>query len=411
LALARRLAAAGRDDEAKSAYVALLRAEPGHASALVELAALALAGGHVSAARTAYAAALAWDPSNSTAQIGFANLLRNDGALEQAYQHYQAALAASPTGAIQAAANQGLAAVFEAWGNHTLAALHRQLGFTGHAVVSRPFRKAGQGTPLLLLVSARNGNIPVQGWIDDQHFAVTAIYTEFFNPAAALPPHALIVNAIGDAECCADALDAAQAILARSTAPVINPPNRVKATSRANNARRLGCLPGVVTPKTRQHPRAKLLDAKNLEFPLLARAPGFHTGQHFVRVENRQKLTEAIAAMPDGDILTIQYLDARGPDGMARKYLKKKNQKDFMTLGLGRWPSHNPCPSITEVFWFFFSKKNRLPNLASFAGRFCSAIDLAWTLKIIFKPSRISPSRGFFFTIFPPCCGTPTPGR
>ena len=318
--MARLLAATGRDGEAKSAYIALLRAEPGHPAALVELAALALAGGHISAARTAYTHAIARDPLNATAQIGLANLLRNDNAHAQACKHYQAALAATASPEIQAAAHQGLAWAFEALGNNTLAAWHRQLGFTGFALVSRPYRGAGQGTPILLLVSARNGNIPVQGWIDDRHFAVTAIYTEFHPPGAPLPPHALIVNAIGDAEHCAEALAAAEAIAARSSAPVINPPALVRATSRANNARRLGKLPNVIAPKTQLCSRTSLLAAENLEFPLLLRAPGFHTGQHFTRVEQAQALPAAIAALPGEKLLAIQYLDTTGPDGMARKY-------------------------------------------------------------------------------------------
>jgi hypothetical protein len=41
-------------------------------------------------------------------------------------------------------------------------------------------------------------------------------------------------------------------------------------------------------------------------------------------------------------------------------FLKKKKQKDFFMLGHGRWRRHSPCPRVTEVFWFFFSKKNRL---------------------------------------------------
>jgi glutathione synthase/RimK-type ligase-like ATP-grasp enzyme len=297
-----------------------LRAEPGHALALVELAALALAGGHVSAARTAYTQAVALDPLNATAQIGLGNLLRNEGALRGACEHYQAALAATAAPAIQAAAHQGLAWAFEALGNVTLAAWHRQIGFTGFSMISRPYRGAGQGTPILLLVSARNGNIPVQGWIDDRHFAVTAIYTEFFPPGAPLPPHALLVNAIGDAEHCAEALTAAAAIAARSSAPVINPPARVSATSRANNACRLGKLPNVIAPKTEFVSSTSLLAAKNLDFPLLLRAPGFHTGQHFTRIDHAKALPAAIAAIPGENILTIQYLDARGPDGMFRKY-------------------------------------------------------------------------------------------
>jgi glutathione synthase/RimK-type ligase-like ATP-grasp enzyme len=282
---------------------------------LVELAALALAGGHISAARTAYTQALARYPQDTIARIGLANLLRNEGALDDARQHYQAALAGAP-----AQAHQGLAWVHEALGNGTLAESHRQLGFTGHAVVSKPYRGPGPTTPLLLLVSARNGNIPLQGWIDDWHFAVTAIFTEFYNPSETLPPHALIVNAIGDAEACAEALTAAEAIAARSHTPIINPPSQVRATSRLNNANRLARLPGVVSPKMQLLARTSLLQAKNLEFPLLLRSPGFHTGQHFARIEDRDALPAAIAAMPGDELLAIQYLDARGPDGMARKY-------------------------------------------------------------------------------------------
>jgi hypothetical protein len=40
-------------------------------------------------------------------------------------------------------------------------------------------------------------------------------------------------------------------------------------------------------------------------------------------------------------------------------FLKKKNQKDFMTLGHGRWRRHSPRPRVAKVFCFFFSKKKR----------------------------------------------------
>jgi glutathione synthase/RimK-type ligase-like ATP-grasp enzyme len=348
--VARGLAATGRDDEAKAAYVALLRTEPRHLSALhlsalVELAALAAAGGHMSAARTAYTEALRGCPQDATAHVGLANLLRNEGAFEAAAEHYQAARTGAPV-----QAHQGLAWVYEALGNAALAHSHRQLGFTGHAVVTRRYRGPGTATPVLLLVSARNGNIPVQGWIDEQHFAVTAIYTEFHDPAATLPPHALIVNAIGDAEACADALTAAAAIAARSRAPILNPPARVEATSRINNAIRLACLPGVVTPKMQLLPRtsvlqAGLLQAANLEFPLLLRSLGFHTGQHFTHIANSNAVAAAITSMPGDTLLAIQYLDARGPDGMARKYR-------VMFIDGRAYPLHLAISSDWKVHYF-----------------------------------------------------------
>lgn len=66
--------------------------------------------------------------------------------------------------------------------------------------------------------------------------------------------------------------------------------------------------------------RAALQNTDDLRFPLLLRAPGFHTGRHFLRVERQEDLAPAVTALPGEELLVIEYLDARGPDGMARKY-------------------------------------------------------------------------------------------
>jgi hypothetical protein len=76
----------------------------------------------------------------------------------------------------------------------------------------------------------------------------------------------------------------------------------------------------VVVPRTTLRSRAGLLAADDLRFPLLVRVPGHHTGQHFCRIESQAALASAIAALPGDDLLTIDYLDARGADGFARKY-------------------------------------------------------------------------------------------
>jgi glutathione synthase/RimK-type ligase-like ATP-grasp enzyme len=59
---------------------------------------------------------------------------------------------------------------------------------------------------------------------------------------------------------------------------------------------------------------------RDLRYPLLLRAPGFHMGKHFTRVERESELPAALGALPAGELLAIEYLDARGSDGMARKY-------------------------------------------------------------------------------------------
>jgi hypothetical protein len=76
----------------------------------------------------------------------------------------------------------------------------------------------------------------------------------------------------------------------------------------------------VVAPETVTLSHTAILAADGLRFPLLLRAPGFHTGRHFRYLENREALADAVAGLPGGELLAIQYHDARGPDGMARKY-------------------------------------------------------------------------------------------
>jgi hypothetical protein len=316
LARARKLATTGADEAAKQAYLDVLRFDPTHFPALNELGALACASGHRSAARTAYLQAVQHHPDNPIGRVNLANLIREDGDLAGARQHCEAALAVDPE---FAEAHQCLARVLTELKDEA-AEHHWQKGFVGHAVVRRPHRGARRGEPLLLLVSARGGNIATRQWIDDRQFAVTAIYADFFDPSGPLPPHALVVNAIGDADLCEVALARAETMLTGDTTRVINPPSLVRATGRAANARRLAAIPGVIAPNVTPLPRAAIATADGLSFPLLLRAPGFHTGQHFLCVDSRDALATAAAALPGEELLAIQYLDARGADGMARKY-------------------------------------------------------------------------------------------
>lgn len=43
-------------------------------------------------------------------------------------------------------------------------------------------------------------------------------------------------------------------------------------------------------------------------------------GSHFRRVEGRDELPSVVADLPGEELLAIEYLDARGTDGMVRKY-------------------------------------------------------------------------------------------
>jgi hypothetical protein len=314
---ARRLTRTGEDDAARVAYMEVVRGDPTNFYALNELGNLALAGGFRSAARTAYAEAIKHHPANPIARVNLANLMRGDNESAAAKLQYEAALAID---AHMHEAHEGMAWVLKDI-DPEAAERHLQMGFLGRALVTRPYRGAKNGIPLLLFVCARGGNIPTELWISDRQFTVHAIYPEFYDPRVPLPHHALVVNAIGDADLCAASLSRCMDVLAHTRAPVINRPMRVQATGRAEIARRLGAIPGVIAPKIDTlHPTA-VLEADHLQFPLLLRRPGFHTGEHFVFVADRNALPEAIDSLSAADeLLLISYLDARGADGMSRKY-------------------------------------------------------------------------------------------
>jgi hypothetical protein len=335
---ARALAAQADDEGAKRAYLDVLRQDPANVFALNELGTLALAGGFRSAARTAYSQAIAHHPGNKIVRVNLANLLREDNDPIGARLHYEAALAIDP-GLHEA--HQGMAWVLTELGLGG-AERHRERGFSGHALVTQPYRGAGEGVPILLLVSARGGNIPTRLWIDDRRFTIHALYADYADPGLELPPHDRVVNAIGDADLCGEALDRAEELLSRSAAPVINRPARVRPTGRAENAKRLAGIPGVTVPRI---DRISRQDLGRLEYPVLLRSPGFHTGRHFVYVESLAASTEAAASLAGEELLAIQYLDARGADGMARKYR-------VMFIGGSLYPLHLAVSSDWKVHYF-----------------------------------------------------------
>jgi len=314
---ARDLEAAGEDEAAKAAYVEVLRRDPAHYSALCALGTLALSTGYRAAAQTAYRQAVRLQPDNPVGRVNLGNLYYQNAELQRARAEYEAALRSD---ADFAPAHQGLARTLEQLGEVQGARLHWQRGFVGHAVAPQRYRGAGPPLRVLLLASTRLGNVAATQFLDDRTFAVTIVYVDALTPEEPLPAHDVIFNAIGDAELCAAALQQAQALLHRSDRGVINPPSRVLLTDRLHNAQRLGRIDAVIAPSIRRFESTAAEALQELRFPLLLRAPGFHMGRHFTRVEQRADLPAALASLPAGELLAIEYLDARGADAMARKY-------------------------------------------------------------------------------------------
>jgi Tetratricopeptide repeat len=313
-----------RFEEAKRDYLALLARMPTHFGALNDFGTMLLATGFRDAARTVFEQAVRHHADRPAGHVNLANLLLALGELGPAREHFVTALRLDPD---HVHAHRGLANLLAETGDAAGARLHRDRGFRGHALTTLPYHGDGRATSVLLLVSALGGNIPTAALLDEREFRTTVLVAEYADPDVALPPHDVVFNSIGDADFCAEALAAAPSILARTDRPVINHPAAVRATGRLANAERLRGLPGVVVPRMTSRARAILagpdgpnaVAADGFGFPLLLRAPGFHTGRHFVRVERAGDLATAAAALPGADLSIIAALDTRTADGKYRK--------------------------------------------------------------------------------------------
>lgn len=344
------LAALGRDGEARAEYIEILRRDGAHFGALNDLGNLLYRTGFRRAARTAYEEAVARHPANPMGHVNLANLLLDSGDYTLARTHYEAALRADPA---HPQAHQGLAMVLAELGDDAGAARHREIGFRGRSAVALPYRGTAAPIEVLLLVAAEGGNIPTRLLLDDRIFGGMAVVPEFHDADAKLPPHRLVFNAIGDADRSRHALEAAAALLRRSSAPVINAPEQVLGTTRLETSRRLAGLPDVIVPKVAELPRealagadaAQRLAAHGLGFPLLLRSLGFHTGRHFTRVESAPDLARTLPALPGRTLAAIEILDARGSDGQFRKYRA-------MIIGGEVFPLHLAIARDWKVHYF-----------------------------------------------------------
>lgn len=197
----------------------------------------------------------------------------------------------------------------------------------------------------------------------------------------------MVFNSIGDADICAESLEAACAVLRRTSRPVINHPLAVGKTGRAANAERLRALPNVITPRMATVPRCALVDrdaaaivaANGFSFPLLLRVPGFHTGRYFVRVESAEQLAAAASALPGDHVWLIEQLDARDGEGMFRKIRVMIVDRKLYPLHLAishDWKVHYFRADMAESADNRLHDRAFLDDMASFLGpRGMAALD------------------------------------
>jgi len=367
----------GREDESRVAYLQTLQKDPDHLGVLSSLGSNLITSRHYTAARIVLERAVAKYPGDLASHIALGLLLYQIKETHTARSAFETALRIAPADAI---AHTGMSFVLSRLGDRPGAAAHRKLGFRNRSVIPLPYRGEYEPVRVLLLASANGANAPIERFLDDRTFQTWIVVPEFHDTDAPLPEHALVVNAIGDVDADPAALRAAQTVLARTSAPVINPLKAVAPTGRCENWRRLALLPGVITPRATTVPRA-LLSAVNapatllqhgLAFPLLLRSPGYHGGENFVRVDNPRALKAALDQLPGDELIAIEFIDTRGSDGKTRKYrvMMIDGQLYPLHLAVGsQWKLHYFSADMAESAEHRTEDANFLADMGSVLGR------------------------------------------
>lgn len=333
----------GRRDEAQAEFIDLLAREPKNFGILNDFGMFLFAGGLRKAASVALQEAVRWHPDDSVGRTNLASLYLTDGEIEKAREHFERAVTLDPA---NAKAREGLSLLLARAGDEAGARRERPV-IVRKASAIAPFAHDGDPIRVLLVESVIGGNIYAREFLDDPAFDVRQVFAEFLADDVPLPEHDVVWNAIGDAERCGHLLQIAPEILARTTAPVLCHPRTLLATRRVDIAQRLAGLAGVRTPRTIEIARAGAREKSvaELGYPLLLRSPGFHTGEHFVRIERPQDFTEAATALPGDKLTAIEFVDARSRDGKVRKYRA-------IVVGGRLFPLHLAVSEYWKVHYF-----------------------------------------------------------
>jgi hypothetical protein len=340
-------------DEAAPAYLAVLQHDARHLGLLVSQ------HGDPSSGRAFFTQALMHHPRSPIANVNLGQALLEAGEVLSAEAQFNAALSVDPD---FFAAHHGLALLYERGGDAVRADRQLERAFEKRNAWTMPYTGTAPPLRVLLLVSARGGDIVTHPFLDDRIMQTTMFVPEGFRNGTVLPEHDVVFNGIGDADRCRTSLERVRAILAQSPAKAINYPQRVLATARDNTAALLGGVAGVTVPRTERFARRDVtvegLTERGWRFPLLLRAPGYQAGRYF----ERAGLAAALARVPGEELFAIEFIDMADAHGDVRKYR-------LLFIDGRLYPVHLAISNQWKVHYFSSTMAERADHRAE-EGRF-----------------------------------------
>jgi Flp pilus assembly protein TadD len=191
-------------------------------------------------------------------------------------------------------------------------------------------RNAGQVAleTVVVLCAVGAGHLPTRYLVDPACF--TTLTLALLSPdqpdaplgqidLGSLAEASVIFNTLGDADRDDGQLAAAAAFCAALGKPVLNPPQAIPRTGRAQAAALFADIPAMVTPPVRALGPADLA-ALTIEAPVLVRPAGDHGGENLVRLSSEAEKQAYLARGPAQRLFLTPFHDFRSPDGYWRKY-------------------------------------------------------------------------------------------
>lgn len=134
----------------------------------------------------------------------------------------------------------------------------------------------------------------------------------------------VVLNLISDVDENRKTLGLAQRLTAPIRDRLINDPANIRRTGREDVSRALPGIPNLIVPKSRRLRRASparlhtLIEKENVQFPVIVRRPGTHTGRTVALCETPDDLAQRLEGVPSDYILT-ELVDNQWSDGLYRK--------------------------------------------------------------------------------------------
>ena len=286
------LAELKRRDEARDAFAEVVALDPSFREAWYSLGVTATDLGDLDLAERALRRALALDPRYDDATTQLAQVL------ERAHRGEEAA--------------------------DVLAEHGRALG-----VVVRQTTASTPRPRVLVIAGAASCNVRVSYLFDASRYTTVAVHLppqDRIDSAAladSLPPCDIAFNAIANMDRAGPFLPSAEALIARLSCPVLNPPASILRTRRDDIPSRMAGIAGLSVPATRRLRRDDLLalaEEGGIVRPMLVRPTGSHGGEDLVRIDDGAGLMRALDSLPQPEFYLSSFVDSRSPDGMYRKY-------------------------------------------------------------------------------------------